>query len=276
MNALKALDMIEQMETGICEMYANLQAMFGGGESKDLEIFYYRLYLEESNHVTMVRNIKRKVQVEPETFGHTDVSADDFKTIMDQVAVVRGMPRDRVNEIMVQCYLIESSLAEQYAVVALKTSHAEVRSLFEALGQGFRNHLAALAVRVRDMGADMTKLDMIRRCPRVSFSGRALINEKIHAKSVDISESGIFLLTTPMFTEGALLSLSFPLMGGIVNTNARVRYCVQNAGIGVSFDDLSEQDRAVIREYVDCALQNLNKDTLGSRVAIDDDHSGTA
>jgi len=276
MNALKALDMIEQMETGIGDMYVNLQAMFSNGESKDLEIFFYRLYLEESNHITMVRNIKRKVQAQPEEFGQADISADDFKTVMDQVAVVRGMPRDKVNEIMVQCYLIELNLAEQYAAAALKTTHAEVMGLFEALGQGFRNHLAALAVRVRDMGADMTKLDMIRRCPRVSFSGRALINDKTHAKSVDISESGIFVLTTASFMEGSLLSISFPLMGGMINTNARVRYSVLNAGIGLSFDDLSEQDRAMIREYVDCALQNISNDPLGNLVAIDDDHSGTA
>ncbi len=276
MNALKALDMIEQMETGIGDMYVNLQAMFSNGESKDLEIFFYRLYLEESNHITMVRNIKRKVQAQPEEFGQSDISADDFKTVLDQVAVVRGMPRDKVNEIMVQCYLIELNLAEQYAAAALKTTHAEVMGLFEALGQGFRNHLAALAVRVRDMGADMTKLDMIRRCPRVSFSGRALINDKTHAKSVDISESGIFVLTTASFMEGSLLSISFPLMGGMINTNARVRYSVLNAGIGLSFDDLSEQDRAMIREYVDCALQNISNDPLGNLVAIDDDHSGTA
>ena len=276
MNALKALDIIEQMETGIGDMYVNLQAMFSNGESKDLEIFFYRLYLEESNHITMVRNIKRKVQAQPEEFGQSDISADDFKTVMDQVAVVRGMPRDKVNEIMVQCYLIELNLAEQYAAAALKTTHAEVMGLFEALGQGFRNHLAALAVRVRDMGADMTKLDMIRRCPRVSFSGRALINDKTHAKSVDISESGIFVLTTASFMEGSLLSISFPLMGGMINTNARVRYSVLNAGIGLSFDDLSEQDHAMIREYVDCALQNISNDPLGNLVAIDDDHSGTA
>lgn len=276
MNVLKALDMAEQMETSICDMYGSLHAMFGNGASKDLEIFYYRLYLEQTNHITMVRNIRRKAQERPEDYGDADVGDDDFKAIMDQAAVVRGMPRDRVNEIMVQCYLIESCLAEQYAVAALKTTHPEVKALFEALGEGFRKHLPALALRVRDMGADMTKLDMIRRCPRVSFSGRALINEKIHAKSVDISESGMFLLTTASFMEGALLTIAFTLMGGIISANARVRYFVQNAGIGLSFDDLPDRERAAIREYVDYALQKMSKDAFGNPVAVEDDHSGTA
>jgi hypothetical protein len=276
MDALKALDMIEQMENDICDMYVNLQAMFSSGESKDLEIFFYRLYLEQSKHVTMTRTIKQKTKNDPDAFGYSTISADDFKTIVDQIAVVRGMPRDRVSEIMMQCYLIELNLAEQYAVAALKTPNEEIKRLFEALGQGFRSHLAALAMRVRELGADMTKLDMIRRTPRVSFSAKALINEKIAAKSVDISESGLFLLTLSLFDEGALLSVSFPLLGGTITTNARVRYLVQNAGIGLSFDELTDGDRAMIREYVDCCLQNINVDSLGSPVAIDDDHSGTA
>ncbi|HTG00983.1 MAG TPA: PilZ domain-containing protein [Nitrospirota bacterium] len=276
MDALKSLDMIEQMETDICDMYAYLQGLFSGGDSKDLEIFFYRLYLEESKHVAMVSNIRRKVQARPDHYAHCDISAADFKPVLDQVAVVRGMPRDRVSEIMVQCYVIELTLAEQYAVTSLKTKNGEIRELFEVLGQGFRSHLAALAVRAQDMGADMTKLDMIRRCPRVSFSGKVQINERIRAKCVDISEHGIFLLTPSLFSTGAQLTVSFPLLGGVINTSARVCYSVQNAGMGLSFEKLNENDRAMIREYVECTLQNINMDVPGSAIPIDDKRSGTA
>jgi hypothetical protein len=186
------------------------------------------------------------------------------------------MPRDKVNEILVQCYLIESSLVEQYVVAALRDSNKEMRQLLEILNRGFRDHLAKLAVRVRDLGADLTNLDSVRLFPRVSFSGRVMINETIYAKSVDISESGMFLLTTQPFPEGMSIMLSFSLGNGMVVAQAKVRYSVPNAGIGLLFSELAEKPRTLIREFVEDALQAISKEAQKKQEGFDGDRSGTA
>jgi hypothetical protein len=55
-----------------------------------------------------------------------------------------------------------------------------------------------------------------------------------------------------------------------------VRYHVPNAGIGLLYQDLPEKDRALIREYVNEALQKKS-DYLQQRLnEHDEDGSGTA
>jgi hypothetical protein len=274
MDAFKALDLIEQIEVDLGEMYAKLQAKFSG--NKDLEGLFYQLHLEELNHVNLARMQKRIVRAKPSDFGEVYLNFTDFNKVMYLVSLILGMPREKINEILVQCYLIESSLVEQYVVAALKDANKEVRQLLEMLSQGFRDHMAMLAVRVKDLGVDLKNLDSVRLSPRISFSGRVMINEKIYAKSVDISESGMFLLTSQTFAEGTNITLSFPMGNGEVAAKAVVRYSVPNAGIGLLFQDLSEKDLALIRQYVDDALQKLSKDPHQDRNDLDEKGFGTA
>ena len=274
MDAVKALELIEQMEVNLGDMYAKLQAKFSG--NKELEGLFYQLHMEELNHVNLARMQKRIVRAKPSDFGEVHLNFSDFNKTMYLVTMILGMPREKINEILVQCYLIESSLVEQYVVAALKDSNKEVSQLLEMLSQGFRDHLATLAARVKDLGVDLKNLDSVRLAPRISFSGRVMINEKIYAKSVDISESGMFLLTTQTFPEGTNITLSFPIGIGTVATTAVVRYPVPNAGVGLLFQDLSYKDRALIREYVDNALQKLLDDSQQTMKDHDEEGSGTA
>lgn len=274
MDAFKALEVIEQLEVNLGDLYAKLQAKFSG--NKELEGLFYQLHLDELNHVNLARMQKRIVRAKPSDFGEVHLNFTEINKVMYQVSMILAMPREKINEILVQCYLIESSLVEQYVVAALKDANKEMRQLLEMLGQGFRDHLAALAVRVKDLGVDITNPESARLSPRISFSGRVTINEKIYAKSVDISESGMFLLTAQTFPEGTNVTLSFPIGNGVVATKAVVRYPVPNAGIGLLYQDLPEKDRTLIREYVDDALQKLSDYSQKRLKDHDEDGSGTA
>jgi len=274
MDAFKALEMIEQMEVNLGDMYAKLQEKFSG--NKELEGLFYQLHMEEQTHVNLAQMQKRIVRAKPSDFGEVHLNFTDFNKVMYLAKFILGMPREKINEILVQCYLIESSLVEQYVVAALKDSNKEVRQLLEMLSQGFRDHLATLAVRVKDLGVDLKNLDSVRLAPRISFSGRVMINEKTYAKSVDISESGMFLLTTQTFPEGAGIILSFPIGKGLVSTKAVVRYSVPNAGIGLLFEEISETDRALIRDYVDDALQKMSDESQQKLKELDEGGAGTA
>lgn len=274
MEAFKALELIEQMEVNLADMYAKLRAKFSG--DKALEDFFYQLHREELDHVNLARTQQRVIRAKPGDFGEVHLNFTDFNKVMYLMKMILAMPRDKVNEILVQCYLIESSLVEQYVVAALRDSNKEMKQLLEILSRGFRDHLAKLAVRVKDLGADLTNLDSVRLFPRVSFSGRVMIDETTYAKSVDISESGMFLLTTQAFPEGTNIMLSFPIGNGVVVAQAVVRYSVPNAGIGLLFSGLSEKPRALIREFVEDALQKISNESQRKQEGFDDGRSGTA
>jgi hypothetical protein len=274
MDAFKALELIEQLEVNLGDLYAKLQAKFSG--DKELEGLFYQLRLEELTHVDLARTQKKTVRAKPSDFGEVHLNPTDFNRVTYLMSMVLAMPREKINEILVQCHLIESSLVEQYVVAALKDANKEMKRLLELLSQGFRDHMATLAVRVKELGADITNLESVRLAPRISFSGRVTINEKIHAKCVDISESGMFLLTAQTIPEGTNITLSFPIGNGVVATKAVVRYPVPNAGIGLLFQELPEKDRALIREYVDNALKKRSDYSRQKPKDHDENGSGTA
>ncbi len=274
MEALKALELIEQMEANLGDMYTKLRAKVSG--DKELEEFFYQLHLEELDHVNLARMQKRVVRAKPSDFGDVQLNFTDFNKVSYLMTMILAMPRDKINEILVQCYLIESSLVEQYVVAALRDSNKEMRQLLDMLSRGFRDHLAKLAVRAKDLGADLTNFDSVRLFPRVSFSGKVMINEKTNAKSVDISESGMFLMTTQAFPEGTNLMLSFPIGKGTVTTQAVVRYSVPNAGIGLLFSELPEKHRALIREFVEGALKKISNEPQKRPEGSDEGRAGTA
>jgi len=274
MDAFKALELIEQMEVNLSNMYEKLRTKFSG--DKELEAFFYQLHLEELNHVDLARMQKRIVRAKPRDFGEVHLNFTDYNKVMYVVSMILAMPREKINEILVQCYLVESSLVEQYVVAILKDSNKEVKQLLEMLSHGFQSHREALAVRIKDLGVGLKSLDSVRLSPRVSFSGRVMINGTTYAKSVDISESGMFLLTTQAFPKGTNVTLSIPIGNGMVTTKAEVRYPVPNAGIGVLFQELSEKDYALISEYVDEVLQKLSDDSQKKLKDYDEDGAGTA
>jgi len=111
MEAIKALDLIEQMEVSLGDMYTKLREKFSG--DKELEALFYQLHLEELDHVNLARMQKRVVRAKPSDFGEVHLNLTDFNKTAYLMTAVLAMPRDKVNEILVQCYLIESSLVEQ-------------------------------------------------------------------------------------------------------------------------------------------------------------------
>jgi len=86
----------------------------------------------------------------------------------------------------------------------------------------------------------------------------------------------MFLLTTQTFPEGTNIMLSFPIGNGVVAAQAVVRYSVPNAGFGLLFSGLSEKHRALIREFVEDALQKISNESQKKHEGFDDDRSGTA
>ncbi|HEX8284383.1 MAG TPA: PilZ domain-containing protein [Pyrinomonadaceae bacterium] len=64
------------------------------------------------------------------------------------------------------------------------------------------------------------------------------------ASTKDISPGGLYMNTQAEIPEGALLTLRLPLEGRDVVCNGEVVYSNPGRGVGVTFQGLSEEDRA--------------------------------
>ena len=68
------------------------------------------------------------------------------------------------------------------------------------------------------------------------------------ASTKDISPGGLYMNTQAELPEGALLTLRIPLKGRDVVCNAEVIYSNPGRGVGVTFQGLSQEDRAHLEE----------------------------
>jgi hypothetical protein len=70
----------------------------------------------------------------------------------------------------------------------------------------------------------------------------------IKPKTLDISQSGMFLNTEYLFPEGTILEISFtlPITKYEINFRAEVRYSLPGTGVGVNFIQISAEDRQAI------------------------------
>jgi len=82
----------------------------------------------------------------------------------------------------------------------------------------------------------------------VTYEGHS---ENVVTRPPDISTRGMFINTTRVFPEGAVLNVRFRLAisGYEVRSRAEVRYCLPGVGVGVEFIDISRESvRAIERE----------------------------
>jgi hypothetical protein len=72
----------------------------------------------------------------------------------------------------------------------------------------------------------------------ISYEG---IKEHIRVLPPNLSVTGMFISTTRIFPEGAVLNLSFRLSqtGVDIRTRSEVRHCIPGVGVGVEFIDIS-------------------------------------
>jgi hypothetical protein len=66
------------------------------------------------------------------------------------------------------------------------------------------------------------------------------------AGTKDISPGGLYMNTQAELPEGAVLTLRIPLAGRDIVCNGEVVYSNPGRGVGVNFQGLSEEDRALL------------------------------
>ena len=91
--------------------------------------------------------------------------------------------------------------------------------------------------------------DRSRLIVDVFFDGKDLTGV---ASTKDISPGGLYMNTQAEIPEGSLLTLRIPLGGRDVVCNGEVVYSNPGRGVGVTFQGLSDEDRA----HIESALKS--------------------
>ena len=68
------------------------------------------------------------------------------------------------------------------------------------------------------------------------------------ASTKDIGAGGLYLNTQADLVEGAILMLRIPLGEQQIVANGEVVYCNSGRGVGIRFEGLSENDRALLEQ----------------------------
>jgi PilZ domain len=68
------------------------------------------------------------------------------------------------------------------------------------------------------------------------------------ASTKDIGAGGLYLNTQADLAEGAILMLRIPIGEQQIIANAEVVYCNRGRGVGLRFEGLSENDRALLEQ----------------------------
>lgn len=92
----------------------------------------------------------------------------------------------------------------------------------------------------------------------VTYEGHS---EDIVTRPPDISTRGMFINTTRVFPEGAVLNVRFrlALSGHEVHSRAEVRYCLPGVGVGVEFIDISRECVRAIEREIEIHTESMHK-----------------
>lgn len=92
----------------------------------------------------------------------------------------------------------------------------------------------------------------------VTYEGHS---EDIVTRPPDISTRGMFINTTRVFPEGAVLNVRFrlALSGHEVHSRAEVRYCLAGVGVGVEFIDISRECVRAIEREIEIRAESVHK-----------------
>lgn len=92
----------------------------------------------------------------------------------------------------------------------------------------------------------------------VTYEGHS---EDVVTRPPDISTQGMFINTTRVFPEGAVLNVRFRLAisGHEIHSRAEVRYCLPGVGVGVEFIDISPVDVQAIEREIEMRAETAEK-----------------
>ena len=90
-----------------------------------------------------------------------------------------------------------------------------------------------------------------RKYERFPFREDIIIDGTKMCTSMDICEGGLYVSAMQVFEKNSLIDIAIPVRGTKVALRAQVQYCQPGIGMGIRFVDMSDSQKAAIRELID-------------------------
>ena len=100
--------------------------------------------------------------------------------------------------------------------------------------------------------AQPDKKRSVRRCPFVASAEVTDVSSgtKLSARTSELGVGGCYVETLNPFPDGALVHLRILKDAGVFETKAKVVYCHENCGMGLSFRDTTAKQRLLLEDWL--------------------------
>jgi len=109
-----------------------------------------------------------------------------------------------------------------------------------------------------------------RKQQRVLLTEKLLVDIKKNFQCIDISEGGLYLSTGNIFAENCFFDVTIPYKNKKVTVKAQIRHFQPGVGVGIEFVDVSDSQRAVIKEIIESIMSHYKADREDKILLIED------
>ena len=151
MNAKQAFLLLEKFEAKMADLYRVYSELYA--TDAEAASLFYRMSLEEKNHVNVISYQKRVVSQNPKLFGEVELDAE---AIQEEIATVEALAKVRVtppvDEALRTALELENGAAERHFRLAAIQSNPDAAKHLMSLGTADKQHYEALKAFARRRG----------------------------------------------------------------------------------------------------------------------------
>jgi len=110
-----------------------------------------------------------------------------------------------------------------------------------------------------------------RKQQRIPVTGKFLVDISKDFQCIDISEGGLYFSTGNIFAENSFFDVTIPFKNKKVTVKAQIKHFQPGIGVGIEFVDVSDSQRASIKEIVESITLD-NKADREDKILLIEDH----
>jgi len=110
-----------------------------------------------------------------------------------------------------------------------------------------------------------------RKQQRIPVTGKLLVDIRKDFQCIDISEGGLYFSTGNIFAENSFFDVTIPFKNKKVTVKAQIKHFQPGIGVGIEFVDVSDSQRASIKEIVESITLD-NKADREDKILLIEDH----
>ena len=151
MNAKQAFILLEKFESKMADLYRVYSEHYA--TDAEASALFFRMSLEEKNHMNVISYQKRVVNQNPKLFGEVELDAEG---IQEEIAVVEALAKVRVtppvDEALRTALELENGAAERHFRLAAIQANPEAAKHLMSLGTADKQHYDTLKAFARKRG----------------------------------------------------------------------------------------------------------------------------